>query len=298
MGPRAEALPLLVLHYDQAAQTARCLASILQAGYAPEQIYCLDNGSRTDPAEPLRRRYPRVQFRRIEKNRGFSGGVNEALRWAFDEGFSSAFFLSNDTVLHRDAPEKCRETAATAGAGMVAPRVLSLKSPATTESIGGGFDPAAAALRHHRAPGLPPLLGENDYVPGAAFWLSRDTFLSLNGMDESYHTYWEDVDFSFRARRRGILLARCYDARVGHAIGKTCHKNPLYTAYYYQRNRIRFCEKFLTPKQRETATTAIRDDLEKLARRWGQKNDAERLNYLPALRRELAGERSPAPFLS
>ena len=49
------------------------------------------------------------------------------------------------------------------------------------------------------------------------------------GFDESLGTYWEDVDFSCRARRAGFRLQVQENWRVQHKIRKTCGNDPHYT---------------------------------------------------------------------
>ena len=84
-----------------------------------------------------------------------------------------------------------------------------------------------------------------------------------------------------------MTLARCYESLIEHGVGQTCHKKPLYTAYYYQRNRIRFCRRFLTGETLEKTLYAIGMNLNDYEKRGKEKNDKNRLEYLELLRKEL-----------
>ena len=55
-----------------------------------------------------------------------------------------------------------------------------------------------------------------DHVIGACLLLRKDVFTSLNGFDESYPLYLEDLDFSTRLKKRGLKI-RYLD------VGKTMH---------------------------------------------------------------------------
>jgi len=78
-------------------------------------------------------------------------------------------------------------------------------------------------------------------------------------------------------------MARAYNSEVRHGVGQTCHKKPIYTSYYFHRNRIRYTKRFLSPKQWIRARQIIKMDLDRAAIRWKEKNDKTRLNYYDRL---------------
>jgi GT2 family glycosyltransferase len=81
------------------------------------------------------------------------------------------------------------------------------------------------------------------YVPGTAFLIDHSSYQSLlqpTFFDESYHTYWEDVDLSLKALSSGIKLSALPTWKLSHGIGKTCHKDRFYTSELFPRNRDKF----------------------------------------------------------
>ena len=84
---------------------------------------------------------------------------------------------------------------------------------------------------------------EADYLTGAAPMFSGAAWRALGGFDERFFMYWEDVELSIRARRKGISLWVVPTARVTHdvggsgrgidGVGKSVH-------YYYYMSRNRF----------------------------------------------------------
>ena len=283
-----EELSLIVLHYNKIRLTQRCVQSILEAGYDPGQVYCFDNGSDPEVIPELRRDFPGCHHERCEENRGFSGGFNRALEWVFSWGVSSALFCTNDTLVGPGAAEACLKTAVKTGAGMVAPLITFLNKPDAIDSIGAFFDSGSGTLYHYHDYGLPEILDpQKDYMPGTALWIHRDTFKELGGTDESYYMFWEDVDLCFRAHQKGIPLARCYHALIKHGGGQTTRKKPLYTTFYFQRNRIRFCKRYLSGANRDNVLGMIRQNLLDSGSLWKQKGDRQRLEYLEQLLSEL-----------
>jgi GT2 family glycosyltransferase len=60
------------------------------------------------------------------------------------------------------------------------------------------------------------LTGKTDWVSGACVLLRREAWESVDGFDETFFMYGEDVDLSFRLRARGYALRYCPDAVVWH----------------------------------------------------------------------------------
>jgi len=287
---------IVVLSYNKPGLTECCINSILRSGYSEAWVTLVDNGSRPEAFQSIREKFPGIHILRLERNCGFAGGFNSGLNHVFDAGYTSAFFASNDTELTPGVVETCRRTGEIHGAGLVAPAILMGRRPYPLNSVGGWFDRRSLKLNHYRERGMPTLLKEDDYVPGAAFWITRDAFKMLQGADPEYHTYWEDADLSFRAAEAAIALARTESARVLHKTGQTCRKKHRYTTYYYRRNRIRFCRRHLNPDEWRRARRLLSSELDTLEQKWIAAHDGARLSYLPSLRDELqqAGLTTPS----
>lgn len=282
--------PIVILFVNKPKLTTRCIQSVVDTGYPLDQIRLIDNGSNEYSRGLVLRKYPNIKDYRLDENKGYSGGFNFGLRSVFEEGFDSAFFLTNDTKLTDGAVETCGETAKSLEAGILTPGIYLRNHTDELDSFGGFFDKDTASLGHHKTLDRPSLLGELEYVPGTALWISRDAFENIGGTDVSYHTYWEDVDLSFRARAAGIRLGRCGDAKVLHGVGETCHKKPLYTAFYFQRNRIRFIKKHFDEEYWKVAKDRIEAELRELEMRWEESGDEKRLGYLHLIRTEELNE--------
>lgn len=278
-----------ILCYNKISLSQRCIQSVLDAGYALDCIHVIDNGSQPEFQKRLTHAFPGIRIIHLSENTGFAGGFKTGLSALFESHpeMDSLLFLTNDTQIHSNCLEACQETAKSTGAELVAPCLLFRDKSDRIDSIGARFDAESGNLQHLKSENLPQLLKQNEYIPGTALWLKRNAFDSLGGTDPSFVMYWEDVDFCFRAHQLGIFQARCYDARISHGVGQTCHKKPIYTTFYYQRNRIRFCKKWLTAEQLTRVLPMIRTDLETLEQRAAEKSDSTRLQYLEQLFEEL-----------
>jgi len=274
-----------ILSFNKKNITKRCVDSVLNSGYDPNSVFLFHNGSEHTTQRELERLYPVINHKSIVENRGYSGGFNTLMKWIFSSGKNSVFFVTNDTIINNTTLNECIKTAKETNAGIIAPSIYYLKYPEKIDSSGGFFDKKRFTLSHYHEKKLPLFLKpERDYVPGTAFWITKDIFLATGGMDESYHTYWEDADLSFRCHKSNIKIARSLRAKVFHGVGQTCHKKPLYTTFYFQRNRIRFCKKFLFGKELQRSLDIIGKEIEEMKNKAEAKDNRKKIEYLKELK--------------
>lgn len=60
-----------------------------------------------------------------------------------------------------------------------------------------------------------------DWISGSAFLVRKDEYKNLNGFDEDFWMYYEDVDFCKRIRSAGGEIAFCTDATIEHNHGSS-----------------------------------------------------------------------------
>ncbi len=270
-----------ILYYNKAGLTETCINSVLESGHSPESVFCLSNGSEKNIFKSIKEKFPLMNHKERKENGGFSGGVNSLFKWVFLSKFDSVLFLTNDTTITSSTLTNCIKTYIETGSGFIAPTIYYKKKPDDIDSSAGFFDTKRFTLSHYHSANLPLFLDKrSDYIPGTSFWITQNIFESIGDMDESYHTYWEDVDFSFRAHRENIKMARSFASAVYHSVGRTCHKKPFYTTYLFQRNRINFCNKYLNESMISRAKEIIRSDLDILKSKAFEKGDKTREQFI------------------
>ncbi len=224
---------IVILSYNHPDLTAKTVQSVIDLHFPQDQICLVHNGSEAKNVQSLQTHYPLIEHLIIKENKGYTAGANFGLRQAFLKD-QHVLFLTNDTealCLPDLFPEK-----------MDLFSILIFKrNSQVVDSISGLVNLRTGALSHVR--GVADLKSNKylkSYIPGTAFGITDQAFKVLNGFDESYHTYWDDVDLSLRAHQSNLTVG--YDLRfqVKHKIGKTCHKHRFYTLYLFQRNKKRF----------------------------------------------------------
>jgi GT2 family glycosyltransferase len=222
-------ISVVILSYNHPGITKQCVESALSF-FENEQIFLVHNGSRLENVSSLKASFPEIHHLDFEDNRGFSGGANRGINFAFENSkMENVLFLSNDTKMSRwdfippEAPF------------LIAPKV-ELRDTGRVASLGGNVCLWRGILNH---------LQENEksksnfYVPGAAFIVNRKAWSKVKGFDESLGSYWEDVDLSLRASNLNIELGVTKDVVLKHGVAKTTGGDPFYTLYSFHKNRKR-----------------------------------------------------------
>jgi GT2 family glycosyltransferase len=262
-----------ILSYNHPELTKRVLESCLKH-FATGQITLLHNGSETRWVQQLQQTFPEVDHLVVEVNQGFTGGTNRLLTHCFDKAHW-CLFLTNDVQLLK--------WALPVQEGLFAPFIYRRKI-GVIDSIGGLFAPRSGRLEHcrHEHHFFHPREGWQQYVPGTAFWLDKNTFASAGPFDQSLGTYWEDVEYSRRLAAKDLFLGVAPQTELLHAVGKTCHKKKFYTSYLFQRNkyyvslkynnhylsRILFRASYWTQWSADLAKAFWRGDQEVLGFKW------------------------------
>jgi GT2 family glycosyltransferase len=205
-------------------------------------VVVCDDGRDGETAALLAAEFPSVRLHVRPERGGFSRSATDAVLAAEAE---IVVLLNNDMEVHAGCfaalvalfPRRPRLFAAV-------PRIV---------RTGTGLDEAHTRLHFRRGvvatsvdgdPSRPP-----DYACGGAMAVRRSAFLELGGFDPLFAPfYWEDVDLSYRARKRGLEIAFVPGARVDHDHGATIGGRfpRAEVSRVYERNRLLFTWKNLT----------------------------------------------------
>lgn len=200
-----------------------CLDSLAGQGVELETIV-IDNGSGDGSLAYLERE--RVPHVALPRNVGFAAAVNLAVART---KAAAILVLNADTVLAPGCIAGLRDALdADTALGGVQPRILQLEggtdSPGATDSAriysaGQALtaDGRAFELGAGEAQRVGYLRRREIFGPcGAACLLRRELFERLGGYDESYFSFYEDVDLNVRARIAGWRFEYVPEAVVWH----------------------------------------------------------------------------------
>jgi GT2 family glycosyltransferase len=193
-------------------------------------------------AEPSVRLDGAIPLRIIRNSRPKGFGANHNA--AFRNGDSDYFCVLNpDIRLPTDPFPALMQALSDARVGVAAPQIVS-PAGALEDSARAFPTPAAIlgkALGRSTAahtPGPHP-----DWVAGMFMLFRSPVFAGLDGFDERYFLYYEDVDLCARLRLEGYEVALCPQASAIHAARRTSHRN----ARYMARHLASMARFFLSP---------------------------------------------------
>ncbi len=232
---------IVILSYNHPELTKKTVDSVLALGFPPSKTILVHNGSDPKNVNILKNAFSEIDHISMPENKGYTGGANFGLNHGFSKN-DAILFLTNDTEvlqLPETFPDKLD----------VFSVLISKRNSSTVDSVYGEVNLRTGSLIHVRElADSKPKDYIKMYIPGTAFGITKKAFQLLNGFDETYHTYWDDVDLSVRAHRLQLRLGYQSGFHVKHKIGKTCHKHRFYTLYLFQRNKKRFLKRYSVSK--------------------------------------------------
>jgi len=244
MTPR---IGVILVNWNRAADTLRCLASVLASAYDNYEVVVVDNASGDGSAEAIEAAQPGLTLLRNPVNAGFAGGNNLGIRHCLARGADYVFLLNNDAVVD---PSALSALAAAAAAhpqvGFLGAKICALEDRRVVLSAGGvlrdGWQPAHCGMGEADA-GQPAEPAAVDYLSGAALLAGRRAVETIGLLDEDFFLYYEDVEWAYRARRAGFQVWIVPAARVYHPDTRRRDQDSAVVTYYAARNSLLFAKK-------------------------------------------------------
>lgn len=213
---------IIIPVFNKAGLTRRLLETIRPTleGAGEGEIIVIDNAS-SDETPDMLREFPWVRVVRNESNRGFSGANNQAAQLAAGKFL---VLLNNDMETHRGWLASMLDIARDPKVGAVGARLLFPNG--TLQHAGVAIDPVfvgtPAFIAFHDMAGYPgnvpraASVHDVQSVTGACMLTPRSLYAELGGLDEGFWNGYEDVDYCFKVRERGLRVVYAGSAVVTH----------------------------------------------------------------------------------
>lgn len=265
---------VIVVDFNAGSAIRTCVNSVLhsrQTRWRLGRVRVVDNASQPPTRELLCGIGQPVVLLRNDANKGFACACNQGAR-----GSSADYllFVNPDIAASADAIESSvefMESSGEARAGIVG---VQLRSPqgdvqrtCSEFPRPGHFWNKALGLDRlwPRACSSGPMAWWNhmstrsvDQVMGAFFLVRRRLFERLGGFDERFFVYFEEVDFSLRAKQAGIesvFLATAWATHTGNVTTEVIRDTRL---FYSWRSRLAYAGKHFTlPGRASVATVTL-----------------------------------------
>jgi GT2 family glycosyltransferase len=231
---------VLIVNWNGGPLLRQCLESLARQDRAPDHIILVDNNSDDDSLRRAEDWLRNVEVIRLQSNVGFARANNIAAAAA--RRFDALALLNPDAFADRgwlDALVKAADQAPDVAA--FASQMLLAAEPEKLDGAGDSYHVSGRAWRNgHRmsAAGWPAVPTEV-FAPcaGAALY-RRQAFDEVNGFDERYFCYFEDIDLGFRLRLLGHRCLYVPSAIVRHSSSALSGYRSNFAVYHGERNAV------------------------------------------------------------
>lgn len=231
---------IIIVNWNGRDVTLDCLASLRAVTYGNRKVLVVDNGSTDDSVPAIQRQNPEVVVLPLPENRRFAGGNNAGLKYALSRGGECFLLLNNDTTVHPGFLEPLVECLSSdPSTGIVAPKIFYYGDPSRLWYAGGRISFWTGTMRHRGIRELDDgrynARTATDYATGCCLLVRKDFVERAGLLDESYHMYTEDADWSMRGRRQGYSIVFEPRSMVWHKLSVSAGGH---LSWYKMKNKL------------------------------------------------------------
>ena len=246
-GSQKVKVSIIILSWNTRDLLKNCLNSIPFSA----EIIVVDNGSADGTIHFLNSlKWPNVKVIRNKKNLGFAKGNNQGIKEASGE---LIMLLNSDTIVQKGAIEKLVNFYQKQEEKKIAFSPLLLNKEGTIqEEYYMKFPNLWQILFYHhpfcrwlfmKTPLKWRIISrikkesfEVEQLPGAALIAPKEVWQEVGGLDEDYQFLYEDVDWSWRAKKTGIKLFVLPEAKITHLGGGSWKKRLKSNSFEFYRD--------------------------------------------------------------
>lgn len=236
---------IIIPVWNGATVVTECLKALYaNSGAALTEVICVDNASMDESAALIAAHYPAVRLLPQPVNLGFAGGVNAGMAAATGD----LFVLLNQDCLVQPGWLDALLAALVAHPHFGIAGCTIFNADGSINHAGALIDRPSAYGRH-----LTELKAAEPYavetVTGAVFAIRRTTWDLLGAFDEAFYpAYYEECDYCYRARRKGLEIGYVPAAHVTHLLtSRAWQTDPVHHTANQHQQRFRFVLKQFDP---------------------------------------------------
>ncbi|MCB0463448.1 MAG: glycosyltransferase family 2 protein [Flavobacteriaceae bacterium] len=245
-------LSVVILNYNVKFFLELCLKSVEQAiTEIDAEIIVVDNNSSDGSCEMVKQKFPSVELISNQNNVGFAKANNQGVKAAKGEYIC---ILNPDTVVAEDTFLQLLEFAKTKsdlgavgcklidGSGHFLPeskRNLPVVKVALQKMFGNGKNYYANQINKNE-------IAKVEVLVGAFMLMKKDTYNQVNGFDEDYFMYGEDIDLSYKLLQSGFQNYYYGKTTCIHYKGESTNKDKIYTKRFYKAMKLFYKKHFKT----------------------------------------------------
>ncbi len=247
-------LSVIIVNYNVRHFLETCILSIIEASKnMTVEIIVIDNNSSDDSCKVLKKTYPEVKLIKNKKNYGFSTANNQGVKIAKGEYL---LVLNPDTIVAEDTFEKLITLSKSRiNLGIIGVKLVDGSGNFLPESKRGIPTPKVSFNKLFRISSkqtgkyYATHLEENesgivDVLVGAFMFLKKSVYNEVNGFDEDYFMYGEDIDLCYKILNKGYQNYYFSNTQVIHFKGESTKKDIKYLRFFHKAMKIFYKKHF------------------------------------------------------
>lgn len=243
-------LSVLILNYNVRYFLEQCILSVQKALEGIDsEIIVVDNASKDDSCEMVKKLFPNVILIENKENTGFPKGNNIGVTRAKGKYLC---ILNPDTVVSEDTFTKLLDFAQTKeNLGIVGCKLIDGTGAFLPESKRNIPTPKISLLKmlgksdkYYANHLSEDEIGKVSVFVGAFMFVERQKYLKLNGFDEDFFMYGEDIDLSYRFLKQGFDNYYFGQTTIIHYKGESTNKDKIYLKRFYGAMKIFYKKHF------------------------------------------------------
>ncbi len=231
---------VVVVNYNVRYFLELCLLSVRKAlANVDGEIIVVDNVSKDDSCEMVKRRFPEVQLIENTENVGFSKANNQGVAIAKGE---YVLILNPDTVVGEHLFSEILPYAdAQTDLGALGVRLVNGTGMFLPESKRGLPTPRKSIARmigsnkggYYANYLTKDAVGKVEVLVGAFMLMRKERYVEVGGFDEDYFMYGEDIDLSYKLTKKGYTNYYYGPSVVIHYKGESTRKDVKYLKHFH-----------------------------------------------------------------
>lgn len=245
-------LDIVIVNWNSNTQLMECLNSIPQTlnnTFELKQIIIVDNASTDISLQGVHTLPLPIVLIQNTENKGFAYACNQGSRRSEADYL---LFLNPDTRMYPNSlsiPLEFMEQPRNKNIGILGIQLLDehqhiakscARFPTTSHYVAKAFGLERFFETHFMQEWDHLTNKEVDQVMGAFFLVRRNLYQQLEGFDERFFVYFEEVDFALRAKKSGWLSYYLAEAQIFHRGGGTSQQVKAKRLYYHWRSRMQY----------------------------------------------------------
>jgi len=225
-------IKILVLNWNGENIVEECLSSLQSIDYNDFSIDIIDNGSSDNSISVIEQYFPDITIHKIDKNLGYSKGYNLIFKKLKNDPFEYYLLLNNDVTVDKNILNALVQKQKEFGDNHIYGPKIYYSNNKSKLWYAGGYINKFLGISHHIGinkfeKNIKYKTIQTNYISGCCMLIKKELINNLNGFNEIFKMYYEDVDLCYRASKLSVKCFVVDNAIIYHKVSYSIGNNTL-----------------------------------------------------------------------